>query len=288
MILGQARALKFTKFESLIRKKMKNRLLLLGIIACVSMAFVYKPAVMLDNYKVIKVTGTILYKKNNKNVLQGDLFPENEQIVFKTVDSKAAVISTARGRFILAPGTEKKGDVKANLLPASSNVSSRSGAIINVVDLQNMFTGNFVVLGKMKMHINKDNFPMNESTFFYLRYKYKGEDVNKKLPFEGEKLIFERSSILIVDGQPITATDTPEFKLYYTDGKSSQLINSFNLVMPDSDALKQETTILLNELKDKNYTTKVDEFMAYLNDFYGKSNKTNVMDWLKVNFQLEP
>jgi hypothetical protein len=267
---------------------MKNRLLLLGIIACVSMAFVYKPAVMLDNYKVIKVTGTILYKKNNKNVLQGDLFPENEQIVFKTVDSKAAVISTARGRFILAPGTEKKGDVKANLLPASSNVSSRSGAIINVVDLQNMFTGNFVVLGKMKMHINKDNFPMNESTFFYLRYKYKGEDVNKKLPFEGEKLIFERSSILIVDGQPITATDTPEFKLYYTDGKSSQLINSFNLVMPDSDALKQETTILLNELKDKNYTTKVDEFMAYLNDFYGKSNKTNVMDWLKVNFQLEP
>ncbi|MFL5753149.1 MAG: hypothetical protein ACJ76F_07075 [Bacteroidia bacterium] len=267
---------------------MKKSLILIGLLACISLAFVHKSAVVMDNYKVIKVTGNIIYKKNNKNVSQGDLFPENEQIVFKTPESKAAVISTAKGRFILAPGSDKKADVKANLLPASSNVSSRSGAIINVVDLQNMFTGNFVVLGKMKMHINKDNFPMSESNFFYLRYKYKGEDINKKLAFEGEKLIFDKEQILLVDGKPVAGPDAPEYKLYYTDGKSSQLINSFNLVMPETEALKAETGILLTAIGDKNYTAKVDEFIAYLNDFYGKSNKTNVMDWLKSNFSLEP
>src|ERR1700741_85923 len=150
-----------------------KKIALLGLLACFSLAFVYKPNVTLDTFKVIKVTGIITYKKSNKNMLQGDLFPENEQILFKTTESKAAIISTAKGRFILAPGSEKKADVKANLLPASSNISSRSGAVINIIDLQNMFTGNYVVLGKSRIHINKDNFPQNESSFFYLRYQYK-------------------------------------------------------------------------------------------------------------------
>lgn len=265
-----------------------KKIALLGLIACFGLAFVYKP-VTIDTYKVIKVTGVITYKKNNKNVAQGDLFPENEQIVFKTSESKAAVISTAKGRFILAPGADKKYDVKANLLPASSNVSSRSGAVINIIDLQNMFTGNYVVLGKAKIHINKDNFPMNDNSFFFLRYKYKGEEINKKLTSEGEKLVFDKEQILMIDGNPIDKFDSPEVKLFYSsNGASSQLINTFNLYMPDDASLKSETGILLDEIKSKTYTAKVDEFLAYLNDFYGKANKQNAMEWLKTNFALEP
>ncbi|MDP2387998.1 MAG: hypothetical protein Q8M29_16610 [Bacteroidota bacterium] len=266
-----------------------KKIAVLGLVACFGLAFVYKPNVTLDTYKVIKVTGIITYKKSNKNMLQGDLFPENEQILFKTNDSKAAIISTAKGRFILAPGADKKADVKANLLPASSNISSRSGAVINIIDLQNMFTGNYVVLGKSRIHINKDNFPQNESSFFFLRYKYKGEDISKKLGNEGEKLIFDKEQILMVDGKSISGFDSPEVKLFYTsDGKSSQQIGNFNLFMPSDDELKKETAILLDEVKDKTYAAKVDEFLAYMNDFYGKANKQNAMDWLKTNFNLVP
>jgi hypothetical protein len=266
-----------------------KKIAFLGLIACFGLAFVYKPAATIDTYKVIKVTGTIVYKKNNKSVLQGDLFPESEQIVFKTTESKAAVISTAKGRFILAPGTEKNNSVKANLLPASSNISSRSGAVINIIDLQNMFTGNYVVLGKSRIHINKDNFPMNENSFFFLRYKYKGEEINKKLSNEGEKLVFDKEQILMVDGKPIDKFDSPEVKLYYSsNGANSQLINSFNLYLPADEELKKEAQILLNEIKDKPYTAKVDEFIAYMNDFYGKTNKQNASEWLKTHFGLEP
>lgn len=262
---------------------------LVGLIASFGLAFVFKPSVTLDTYKVIKVTGNIIYKKNNKSVIQGDLFPENEQIVFKTDDSKAAVISTAKGRFILAPGADKNAQVKANLLPASSNVSSRSGAVINIIDLQNAFTGNYVVLGKSRIHINKDNFPMNEKSFFFLRFKYKGEEISKKLDFEDEKLIFNKEQIMMVDGKPIDKFDTQEVKLYYfNQSGNSQLINTFNLFLPNDAELKKETEILLAEIKDKTYSAKVDEFMAYMNDFYGKANKQNAMDWLKTNFNLEP
>lgn len=267
---------------------MKN-IAFIGLLLCFCFAFVYKPVTTIDTYKVIKVSGNIVYKKNNKSLAQGDLFPENEQIVFKTVDSKAAVISTIKGRFILAAGEEKKSDVKANLLPASSNVSSRSGAVINIIDLQNAFTGNYVVLGKSRIHINKDNFPMNEKSFFFLRYKYKGEEISKKLDFEGEKLILDKTQIMSVDGKAIEKFDSQEVKLYYlTQGNSPQLINTFNLFLPDDNELKKETQILLDEIKDKSYSAKVDEFLAYLNDFYGKANKQNAMDWLKTNFNIEP
>ncbi|HEY1039142.1 MAG TPA: hypothetical protein VGF30_07035 [Bacteroidia bacterium] len=145
------------------------------------------------------------------------------------------------------------------------------------------------MLGKSRIHINKDNFPQNETSFFYLRYKYKGEDINKKLANEGEKLILDKEQIMMVDGKLINAFDSPEVSLYYTsDGKSSQLINTFNLLLPSDDELKKETTILLDEIKDKPYTAKVDEFIAYMNDFYGKANKQNAMDWLKTNFNLVP
>ena len=104
---------------------------LICLIASFGLAFIYKPNVTLDTYKVIKVTGNIIYKKNNKDVIQGDLFPENEQIVFKTVDSKAAIISTAKGRFILAPGADKNAQVKLERLRNFFNESLKKEIFVN-------------------------------------------------------------------------------------------------------------------------------------------------------------
>ena len=107
----------------------------------------------------------------------------------------------------------------------------------------------------------------------------------------------DETSVSLWTWSPITRTaekmidafDSPEVSLYYTsDGSSSQLINTFNLFLPGDDELKKETAILLDEVKDKTYTAKVDEFLAYMNDFYGKANKQNAMDWLKTNFNLVP
>ncbi len=255
---------------------------MVALVCCISFAFVINPGKYIDTYKVIKVNGQIVYKKTSKNMAQGDQFTENEELLFKTSDSKAAVISVQKGRFILAPGADKnKFAAKSNLLPASSNVSSRDGAILNLLDLQNMFTGNLVVLNKTKDYVGKETFPMNEKCFFYLRYKLNGEEINKKLSYEGDKLVFDRNEILTVDGKAVSA-DKLECKLYYlNDLKNSTLINEFVLSLPDNETLKSEIGIILSEVNDKEYGQKIDEVMAYLKDFYGKSKKNNVMDWMK-------
>lgn len=58
--------------------------------------------------------------------------------------------------------------------------------VIRVIDLQNNFSGKYVVLEKQSIQIDKTNFPMDNDNFFFLRYLYKGEEINKKLTYSGE------------------------------------------------------------------------------------------------------
>ncbi|MFN5460338.1 MAG: hypothetical protein ACK5AY_10555 [Bacteroidota bacterium] len=241
----------------------------------------------LDTYKVIKVTGEILYKKSNKSMSQGDQFSENEELIFKTSESKAAVISVQKGRFILAPGLDKsKTTAKSNLLPASSNVSSRDGSILNLLDLQNYFSGNILFINKYKVFVGKDNFPQTAKSFFFLRFNFNGETVNKKLSCDGEQIVFDRKEILMVDGKPIDVQQIECKMFYMNDKNTSTLINDFKLLLPENENLKSELGILLEEVSKKTYEEKVDEVMAYLNDFYGKPKKANVTEWLSSEFNI--
>ena len=87
----------------------------------------------LDSYKVIKVDGRIIFQTSGKDMHTGDQFASNEKLNFKSQDSRAAVISKQKGRFVLTPST--KSSSASKLLPAMNNVSSRAGALINAIDL---------------------------------------------------------------------------------------------------------------------------------------------------------
>ena len=111
------------------------------------------------NYKVIKVNGQIVMEKNGQALQNGLTFSEKEKLLFKSPGSKAAVISSTKGRMILTEGAGNKSG--ANYVPAMSNVSSRAGALLNFIDLQNHFKGNYVILDKVEIQIDQNNFPMN-------------------------------------------------------------------------------------------------------------------------------
>ncbi len=267
---------------------MKNKFilaLLVGVI--ITSGFIYNNSKSPDMFKVIKVTGTILYKKNNKNLTQGDLFPETEQIVFKTPDSKAAIVSTAKGRFILAPGAEKKFDVKANLLPASNNVGSRSGALINAMDIKKFFSGNVVLLEALKVQINLKTWPSNDTNFFFVAYKYKGETINKKLSVDNSALIFDKNEIYKVDGKTIDKADTPDmFLMYINKEKKAEVVGSFKMIVFNKEEFNKEIGILLKEIELKSKQEKLDEVGGYVQDFYGKIPRGVLEEYLTKEFSL--
>jgi hypothetical protein len=54
-----------------------------------------------DTYHVIHVNGTIQIRASGKLLEVGDKISSEDEIVFKTPDAAAAVISAEKGRFIL-------------------------------------------------------------------------------------------------------------------------------------------------------------------------------------------
>jgi hypothetical protein len=238
-----------------------------------------------DKYKVIKVNGAISYKQSGKSLSQGDVFSPTQKLIFKTTESRAAVISRSKGRFILSA---KANTSSSSLLPAMNNISSRAGALLNKIDLENHFKGNYLVLDRVELEISEKSFPMDANNFFYMQYTYNGETINKKLNNDGNKLIIDKSQLLKVDDKAIERADSPQMKLWYMKGaeKKSVKINEFTPVFPNLSELKVEMEIILSELDGKSEQEKIDESTAYLNEFYGKPQKESLETWLKGNFKL--
>lgn len=235
-----------------------------------------------DQYKVIKVDGQIVFQKTNADMKQGDVFMPGTALDFKTPQSRAAVISNLKGRFVLSASEQGQ----TNILPAANNVSSRAGALINLIDLQNHFSGKYLVIGKMKLQLGSEAFPMDDQNFFYLTYYHNDELIRKKLVNEGEYLIIDKEEIFKIDGKAIEITEK-EMTMFYRQGSESKKIGTFTPVFPDMTVLRGEVEVIMAEYADKDAATQIKEITAYLNEFYGNPQKDNLGEWLKSEFNLQ-
>lgn len=236
-----------------------------------------------DKYRVIRVDGRIIFQRTDSEMKKGDIFLSGTQLSFKTPQARAAVISSIKGRFVISPS--EKGQTK--ILPAANNISSRSGALINLIDLKNHFSGDYLVLDEIELEIGEENFPMDKSNFFYMSFTYKGEKIRKKLKSdEGNLLLIEKEDLYKIDGESIPV-ETMNMSLYYRQGDQSTKISEFKPIFPDLKELKEEVQIIREEFADKENETQIQEITAYLGEFYGKPQKENLNGWLKQEFDLE-
>lgn len=239
-----------------------------------------------NSYKVIRVNGKIVFIKKKTDMKQGDLYVQGTALNFLNEQSRAAVINKLKGRCVLSPS----GKNQPKILPATTNISSRSGALINKIDVNNHFKGRYLVLGKMELSIGKINFPQDDKNFFYLRYNYNSnnaedEVVRKKLSHVGDKLILDKDEIFKVDGKSIPVFET-KMSLYFMKDGESELLAEFIPVFPKNDELKSELEIILSEFDTKQHDKVVKELTSYLNEFYGKPQKDNLTSWLKTEFDI--
>lgn len=240
-----------------------------------------------NNYNVIKVNGTIVVNKNNSELQRGSVFEENDELNFKTSNARAAVIHPSKGRFILMPNNSNVAYARANLTPSMSNISTRAGAIISKVDLSNFFSGDYVIIDKSYIKISPNTFKMDEENFFYIKYTYKDEDIHKKLGFISDTLVINKSELFTIDGWPITNPNITKMELLYmSKEKGSMEISSFNPVFPDSEELLSEIEVIIDNFQDKSKKDIINEVANYINEMYGKIDKTNVKRWLADNNKI--
>lgn len=240
-----------------------------------------------DNLKVIRVNGSILLKAKNISLETGTVFSEKEDLLFRSEDATAAVINSQKGRLILTSNNHDLSKAKSNNLPSMYNISTRGGSLSKLLDLQNHFSGKYVVLGRQAIGLDKKNFPLDNDHFFFLRYLYNGEEINKKLGYSGDSLIIDKSSLFTVDGKPIPSPDNTSIRLFYRKGLESVAVSEFDLIFPDMAQLKNEVQIILDETKDKSLKQKIGEVNSFINEFYGKVYQENLVSWLENDMGLK-
>ena len=234
-----------------------------------------------NEYNVLTVQGRIIFESSGKDMQRGDLYVTGTPLNFTTTSSRAAIINEVNGRYVLS---SNKGKIR--VLPAANNVSSRGGAILNIVDLKNHFAGRYLVINRGEVQVDSESFPMNENNFFYVTYDHEGESIPKKLTYNGDKIVLDAEEIYKIDGNPIPVTEK-EMTLYYKGDKTYK-INTFTPVFADTEILREEVSILLKTLEKASAAKKIDEVTAYLDEFYGSPHKDNLAQWLKTEFSLSP
>lgn len=262
-------------------------------------------------FKVISVNGEILAKKINKKLATGTEVGNDEQFVFIMPNSRAALINPKYGRIILTEQNANDAFSKAAFAPAISTTVTRASKSLfeeeeitytlnNNSILVNFYSKNqissffnkpLVIIDQLKLIINPNLYPMNEKSYFFIRYLYKGEEINKKLSFTGDTLIINKKDLYTVDGKPIPNPDINEMKLYYYTTSEEKpraiLIATFNLYFLNSDTLKEEVKIIVESLKDESNSFIINEIYNYINSFYNPIDYEYLLYWLHKEFGLK-
>jgi len=245
------------------------------------------PASGQENFKVIKVNGTILLKNRGVSLETGTVFSEKEDLVFRSDDATAAVINSQQGRLILTSKNHNLAAARTNRMPSMDNIGSRSVTLGGGCELEDYFSCKHVVFEKEAVVVDALTYPMNDDHFFFLRYVFKNEEINKKLSFSGDTLFIDKTSLFTVAGMPIPSADDTSIRLFYHRAGESVIINEFDLIFPDMKQLTKEVEVILTEMKEKSSNEKVAEVDSYLKDFYGKVSRDNLVEWLETNFGIK-
>jgi hypothetical protein len=249
-----------------------------------------------ETIDVLGVKGTV--KMAGKPVAKGTKLKATDKINFAK-GSLLLVNTASLGRLFLQPSTatNTKNDIDVAVsafIPKTKRNSAKSNFMLaSSQEFQNYFSKEklLIVGAALPVPINVKNYPMNDDSFFYLRYTYKNESVNKKLDNKDSLLLLSKDLIYAADARPVEKiSDATNFEIYYYDNiaEESVLITKLSLVFVDDITAKPEVQGVVDLLKASG-TTKPDiikELTSYFYQFYGaRPDFDNVNDWVTKNFK---
>jgi len=232
-------------------------------------------------YQIIHVKGEISKTASGELLKPGDRLMEDEEITFKSPEAMAAALNPEKGRFIIRAdsGQENTVDIiyilKSTITPVRGGMSTRAAGINNAFDLKVYFAeATYVWAGnEIFLPVSRSAFPLDESNYFFLRYQYKGEEINKKVGTEANALLMKQEDVFRVDDKEINPFDVSDYELFYyqSEAEESTLIAEIDFVLISQEVLG--TVYKAFETTSKYpYNDVADMF----SDMYGKCDPVQV------------
>jgi len=232
-------------------------------------------------YQILHVKGEISIKASGKLLKPGDQLMEDEEISFKTSDAMAAALNPEKGRFIIKSDSEKGNTVdifyvlKSTITPVRGGMSTRAGGINNAFDLKVYFAeAPYIWAGKaIFLPVSKAAFPLDDSNFFFLRYQYKGEEINKKLGSEANSILMNKMEVFQVDDDAVDRFEVSDYQLFYYQAESeeSTLIADIDFVL-----ISQEVLVNIYDAFKSSSKYPYNDVADMLSDMYGKCDPVQV------------
>ncbi|MFH2095220.1 MAG: hypothetical protein ABIJ16_05930 [Bacteroidota bacterium] len=262
----------------------------ISILACLLFSFAYAQA----PYKVITVNGDIVAKNAGVKLKNGIEVKSDDNFDFLAPGSRAALINPDFGRVLLTESNSGNAFSKAAFAPAMSSVKTRgfvSDIIFTQSQLSEFFSDNLLVIDRLEIRIDEELFPQNDKGYFFLRYMYNGEEINKRLSFKSDTLIIDKSELYTIDGVPIPNPQVDQMKLYYYellgDNSKAIFISTFALVFISNEQLKEEAGVIISAMEGQPYDQIFSEVYDFITSYYGDINNSYVESWLEKEFNLK-
>lgn len=234
-------------------------------------------------YTVFQLKGHVKNLSEEEELKPLSKFTSKDNLLFNSKDARLAIIDQKHKSYIANPA---EGFPGYTLRPIKAKWNTRPGKILNYQDFVKYLEGKeLLILGQtLKLEVGENEFPMDEKHFFYIRYKYEGDTINKKLEYIGNQLIVDKKELYKIEESTINAENIKDYSLYYYNAvqETSLKINDFKLIFPDEELLIQEIKnlkMILSTAKPELIREAIED---YLFDIYGVPEKNNLNDWLEA------
>lgn len=235
-----------------------------------------------QEYHVINVKGSVAVVGKTGNLKPNDKIKADDKLKFSSPSDALAVVGTKTGRFIISPSKRSKDGellslVKDVITPGTKKLSTRSGLFNNTLDFTQYFKDTLLFLPVMKYPVNA-KFRANEKSFFFIRYAFNGEDINKKLEMSGDTLVIVSNELFSVDKKPVEPASVSNLRLFHMDNGQVTQFAKMHIVVPNPVDLAEGVKVLQRVYHSKDVK---EEAFSYLSELYGKIDEANFTTWYK-------
>lgn len=264
-----------------------------------------------EMYTVLKVIGDV--RVDGKPVEPWALLSTDTELTFGDASSALRVIQGKQTYTISGEKAAKKSGsgelaaiLKSAFVPTSPvKRASSKGLITTKHDMRLFLTASkdpdkpnpFLVIDAGEYQVPADVYELkDEEKFFFLFYRWRGEDIYKLLPNTADQTFAISPDIYVLSkGEPNEAhADPAEIKgdiqfLYAVDADHDERICTFKPVFITTTALKTELTPMVESLRKEGLSDlEIKNFIGeYLVGNYGEPGEDVLAGWLRENFGLE-
>lgn len=261
---------------------MKKKLVIISFI--LSLSFFVKGQ---NVFYVIRCEGKISI--SGKELKPKDRVFEGSVIKFSSINDKLYVVHTSMGSIILQPNESEKKEgefltiIKDKYLPQKKTTSTRDAMIFQSIDdFQMYFQGNdYLLTTESTFLIDTTKFKLSDKHFFFIRYEYQNEIINKKLRYLGNEIFLIKEELFEIDEIAVNPTLANKYELYYYDKEKleSYYISDLHFKVVEIPVLMEEIYLIKQLINDTEATESC--IFQYLKTAYGNFNKKEIARILK-------